>query len=159
MICSYRHFLMFLPPLLWSSLLILILESFIAAKTPFPALVKEKEDRTCVLFTAYLSRYQGPIVSDGWTWVEQKTFCLLVNPKTQHDNVYNIRENFVTQLEIWFWWSYPPCPTPATSPLTVRTVNHKTRVSSVSTLILTGSHINTITKGLWCLQQDDKWEP
>lgn len=43
-------------------------------------------------------------------------------------------------------------------PPILRTLNHKTRVSSVSTLILSGSHITVTTKSLWCHQRDDKWE-
>lgn len=39
----------FLPPFLWSSLELLILPSFMAEKTPFPALVEEKRERTYIM--------------------------------------------------------------------------------------------------------------
>lgn len=64
----------------------------------------------------------------------------------------------VTRRDIQFQRNYRPYPIAATSPSAVRTLNHKTRVSSVSTLILTGSNISGPTKSFWCLQENNKWE-
>lgn len=52
----------------------------------------------------------------------------------------------VTQRDIQFQRNYRPYPIAATSPSAVPTLNHKTRVSSVPTLILTGSNVSVPTK-------------
>lgn len=141
-----------LPPFLWSSLLILILPSFMAEKTPFPALTEETV------------RERG----HGSAFTSRSTFFVLIfvplSDQTKQPSFHLCNPNrlyitdiCVTRQDIQFHRNYQPYPIAATSPSAVQTLNHKTRVSSVPALILTGSNISVPTKSFWCLQQNNKW--
>lgn len=93
---------------------------------------------------------------------DQPFSCLFCSSEPPHFHLCNpnrpyISDICVTRRDIQFQRNYPPHPIAATSPSAVRTLNHKTRVSRVPALILTGSNNSVPTKSFWCLQQNNKW--
>lgn len=95
-----------------------------------------------------------------WLWAENPTrpACGHNQNATQHHNVYHGHLCNSARHLIPVDLIPPPSPPPAPPPPPIlQTLNHKTRVSGVSTLILSGSHVTTTTKSLRCHQRDDKW--
>lgn len=103
------------------------------------------------------------IRSHCWVCPQINQFLLLFHQTNQlsfhlcNPNRSHIAHICVTRRDIQFQRNNRPYPIAATSPSAVRTLNHKTRGSSVSTLILTGSNISVPTKSFWCLQENNKW--